>query len=498
METDIKIKNYNNVYVKIECNRGILFELQEHFTFELPNAKHMKRKFLHWDGKIRLLNGNKKTIYVGLVFKLKTIAEEMGYSVSIEDGILEKEQINIEDLKQHIIDLNLPDNKETRDYQFEGVKNCLEHKRCLILSPTASGKSLLIYLLYRILNIKTLLIVPRISLCAQMKSDFIEYATNDDFDVENSTSLIMAGADKNNLKDLTISTWQSIDAIGSKKKGKINLEKKQWLENFDMVIVDEAHHAQANSLKEILENFDGDYRFGFTGTTDGTETNEMVLEGLFGPIIKLITTRELIDQNYIADLKINCILLKYKKETKKLLSGKYQEEKEFLLSHKRRNKFICDLALKLEGNTLILFKEIKTQGKELLTYLEANSNNKKVYYVDGSVDVDERELIRKEYDNTENNIWLASIGTTGTGMNAVNIKNIILASPSKSRIQVLQNIGRGLRKSSKKTHLVVFDIADDLARSKSMINHTYRHFIQRLKMYSSEEFDYQIKELEIE
>ena len=255
---------------------------------------------------------------------------------------------------------------------------------------------------------------------------------------------------------------------------------------------DEAHLFKAKSLTTIMSKLtDCKYRFGFTGTLDGTQTNKMVLEGLFGAAKKVTTTSELIEQKHLADFKIKCLLLKYPEEICKLMKGQdYQTEIDYIVRSPERNNFIKNLALSLEGNTLLLFQFVEKHGK-ILHDLISKEADCKVFFVHGSVDGDEREQIRKIVETEKKSIIVASYGTFSTGVNIKNLHNIIFASPSKSRVRNLQSIGRGLRKSETKTESVLFDIADDFSM-KSYRNHTLLHFIERTKIYGEEKFPFKV------
>jgi superfamily II DNA or RNA helicase len=266
---------------------------------------------------------------------------------------------------------------------------------------------------------------------------------------------------------------------------------KPWYQQFGVVFGDEAHGAKATSLIQILSSLTScQYRFGTTGTLDGSPLNEATIEGLFGPKYKAVSTRELMDQGYVAKLKIKCIVLKYDEQTSKDLKGKtYQEEIDFLICSEPRNKFIRNLGLSLKGNKLVFFR-IVDHGKTLHDLI-TRSTDHNVFYIDGSVSGDNREAIRKAIEEEENAILLASLGTTSTGVSINRLHHMIAASPSKSKIKVLQSIGRMLRQHDEKTHAVLYDIVDDLSTGKQK-NFVLQHFEERAKIYDSEQFDYKI------
>ncbi len=380
---------------------------------------------------------------------------------------------------------------ERREYQLDAIKHGIANKRATFLAATSAGKSFIIYSLIRFWDKPTLLIVPRVGLVTQMKSDFADYAK--DWDVDEYVSQISAGAEKTNLKQVVVSTWQSVI--------KFVKEDPEWFDQFEVVIGDECHEAKAASLTAILECMKNcEIRFGFTGTLDGVDVNELTIEGLFGPIKKVIRAHELIDQGYGAEINIKCIQFQYSKETLKAKKRKYPEEITFINTHKNRLKFIVKLAQSLKGNTLILFRKVEEHGEVLKEMADALNKNDEydIHFVSGRVKKEEREIIRqkmnerKKYQN-----MFASEGTTSVGTNIKNIDYIIFASPSKSKIRVLQSIGRGLRKSETKHKMTLFDLSDDLSKGKNK-NYTYNHFVERLKMYVSERFPYTIHYVKLE
>jgi superfamily II DNA or RNA helicase len=256
------------------------------------------------------------------------------------------------------------------------------------------------------------------------------------------------------------------------------------------VVGDEAHQFKSKSLISIMTKLaDAKYRYGFTGTLDGSQTHKWVLEGLFGPSYKIIKTNELMKKGHVATLDINVLLLKHPPNK----FENFEEEVQYIINHNRRNNFIKNLALDLKGNTLILFARVEKHGEPLYNLIN-NSNiieNRRVFFVHGGIDTEDREEIRDITEKERNAIIVASYGTFSTGINIKNLHNVIFASPSKSRIRNLQSIGRVLRKGDNKTKATLYDIADDISY-KSRKNYTLNHLIERIKVYNEENFNYDI------
>jgi superfamily II DNA or RNA helicase len=375
------------------------------------------------------------------------------------------------------------------DYQIKAFVKAIRKRRILLLSPTASGKSLIIYLILRYLHerldfSRTLVVVPTTSLVSQLATDFADYG----FDSDSLVHRIYEGESKTTAKPIIISTWQGIQ-----------YQPKKWFEQFDSLFGDEAHLFAAKSLQYIgLSAIRARYRVGTTGTLKDTKTHKLVLEGLFGPVYKVISTKELMDAGTVAQLTVKGLLLKHDVAACKKAKGfTYQEEMDYLCAHEGRNKFITNLALSLDGNTLVLFQYVEKHGKILFDMISsAKTCQRKIFYVHGKVDSDVREEIRKIVETETDAIIVASYGTFSTGINIKNLHNLIFASPTKSKVKTLQSIGRGLRLHTSKAGATLLDIADDL-RHNGKENFTLKHFLERLRIYTEEKFKFKIYKIEL-
>jgi superfamily II DNA or RNA helicase len=487
---------FNTVHARIMAEPGIAKEIQEYFTFDVPNAKFTPAyKNKYWDGKIRLFSPFNGLLYIGLLDYLAEFAKERNYTLQLDREFTQKPpQVNLEQLNDFLQTLKLKANGKPispHQHQLDAILTAINRERALLLSPTASGKSLIIYSLLRwYQNIippdrKILIVVPTISLVSQMKSDFADYASDNDWDSEENCHAIFGGQQKMDSRQIVVSTWQSIYEL-----------PKSYFDQFEVVIGDEAHLFKAQSLTSIMTKLiKCPYRIALTGTLDGTKTNKLTIEGLFGTTVKVTSTKDLIDKNLLSNISIDCIVLNYPSEIcKSLKEASYQEELEFLVSNSLRNSFISNLAVATKGNTLVLFQFVEKHGKPLYDLIKKKAKNRKVFFVHGETEAEYRESVRHITEKEDNAIIVASYGTFSTGINIRSLKNIIFASPSKSRIRVLQSIGRQLRKSDKKEKACLYDISDDL-RWKSRKNHTLKHFVERVKIYSEEGFPYKMIKL---
>ena len=475
------ISKKNEVYLQVKSEPHVYYELSDYFTFDVPGAKFMPQyRNKYWDGKIRLFSNHNGEIYVGLLDKLIKFCEDHDYTYEFIEseyyglpfeinGMISKEGV-----KDYMTAIS---RYAPREYQVEGVYDALKHNRKLLISPTASGKSLMIYSIVRYYVEKgknTLIVVPTTSLVEQMYKDFADYG----WDVGSFCHKIYAGKERETDSQVIITTWQSIYKL-----------PRKYFERFSVVVGDEAHQFKSKSLVSIMSKLsDAKYRFGFTGTLDGTQTHKWVLEGLFGASYKIIKTDELMKKGHLAKLNINILLLKHspnKFET-------FEDEIQYIIGHNRRNNFIKNLALDLKGNTLILYARVEGHGQPLFDLINnSKADDRQVFFIHGGVETENREEVREITERENNAIIVASYGTFSTGINIKNLHNVIFASPSKSRIRNLQSIGRVLRKGDRKSKATLYDIADDISY-KSRKNYTLNHLIERIKVYNQENFNYDI------
>lgn len=477
---DIVIDYKDEVYVKIRGNSSVEREIYDEFKFTVDKSKFIrknnKRNYKNWNGDIHMYNLRTKEIYCGLKQAVINFCNESGYTV--EDNTPNNTiTISDDDYDKFVKFLKLPQDRIPRDYQKDAFIHCVENSKALLVSPTSSGKSLLIYMLSRFYmtaekDTKILIIVPGTILLDQMVSDFHSYGYTEDIHI------VKGGKEKQADSHITVSTWHSL----------VDMDK-EYYKQYTAVIFDEAHTCKAKSLTGIIGNLQGcRYRFGFTGTLQTDVVNILTLEGLFAPAKQFIKTHELMERKVIADLFINIICFDYDKQTRKYMKNKsYHEEIDFLISNEKRNKFIVKLEKNLSGNTLILCSRVDSHAKVLYDLFVAAG--RKVYYIVGDTDDDTREKIRKKMETETNTVLIASYGTLSMGVSIVNLHNVIFATAYKTNIKTLQSIGRVLRKSNEKNDATLYDLADDFSHNGKN-NFTLTHLYERVKIYDQEQFKY--------
>ena len=476
------IKKKNEVFLQIQAEPYVHQELSDYFTFEVPEAKFLKRnpKYKYWDGTIRLYSPGTGNLYAGLYTHLVEWCKDKRYSL---ESVNNDWYGSANDVNSFVSPVGVKDfvdkisNIKARDYQYYTVYLALKYHRGLFLSPTGSGKSLMIYSIaryYFATDKKILIIVPTTSLVEQMVKDFTDYGWN----VDEHVHKIYSGKEKNSDKPIIVTTWQSIYKF-----------PKRYFDDIDCVIGDEAHLFKSKSLTGIMEKLhNAKYRFGFTGTLDGTKTHKWVLEGLFGACEKVTKTDDLIKKGHLSNLRIKILVCSHEYQ----YFEDYHQEMEYIVTNKKRNNLIKNLVNDLNENTLVLFNYVEKHGEPLYELINNSVDDKrKVFFVHGSVDTDDREEVRKITEQENNAIIIASYGTFSTGINIKRLHNIVFASPSKSRIRNLQSIGRVLRKGEGKEIATLYDIADDISNTSKQ-NYTLRHLQERIKIYQEENFKYEI------
>jgi len=490
----------NEVKMKVVTSDELLRNtLYNAFSYYVENSHHMKRQSAYkgWDGKIHLFKSNTGNTYLALLPLIIDIIEKEFKHLHI---VYSEEMLKFFDTFNYDNDevVNFIENfakgseRKPRDYQIDAVKTALFRRRLVVESPTASGKSLIMYLiadyLLKIKKIKSVLIlVPTTNLVEQMRKDFSEYSNGE---TDAWVQMIYGGKDKEIENRIVISTWQSVYEF-----------KKDYFGYFECLMIDEAHTAQAKCLNHIGEStINAKYRIGFTGTLQKQMSQVMQITAILGRPVRVAKTKELIEKNFLSNLRIETQYLLYDKviceDFYKKCKKDYHAEVDYINSIVPRRKFITELTKGLVGNTLLLFTRVEKSGLIIYEELKKVMPDREIHMIYGDISVGIREDIRDLMKTRNDIILVASYGTTSAGVNIPSIKNIVMIEPIKSKIRLFQSIGRGLRLHEGKDELVVYDIVDDLSYFRYS-NYVLKHYIERLKEYQNEGFENTINEIPI-
>jgi len=497
---DINLIKINDTYIEVTADDSIEKEIHEFFKFQMPNYQFSPQGKKGWKGWVHLYNLRYKTLPAGLLKYLLEFAKDHSYTVGYNPDLYIYNDFSRQEARDFIKSLNLHSRGnplEIREYQEIGLAKAIRYKRLTMISPTRSGKSLILYSYVRYLLDSGkancgLLIVPTTSLVEQMYADFEDYSTRNQWPVQSRVQRLYEGY-SNDLEpgtQLLISTWQSLYKMPD-----------EFFHQFDFLIGDEAHTFSAKQIGKVAGRcINASYRLACTGTTHDDDISNLKVEGYFGPISKLTTTKKLMDDGHIATLSIKSLILKHppgtKKKVHKLISGDsmaagYQAEIDYIINCTPRNRFITNLALSIEGNTLLMF-HFERHGRIIYDLImeKLNESPRKLFFVNGKTETENREEVRGIVDGERNAIIVGS-GVFSTGITIRNLNNVVFASPTKAKIKTLQSIGRSLGLGDNKTTATLYDICDDFRESPDddEFNYGLEHYAIRMKIYQDEKFN---------
>lgn len=497
------ITKLNESYLKItDIEYDTAIFLNDQFSFFAEGYRwNPKFKTKKWDGKIRLFNMRNSTLPIGCFDKLINLCNNSGIKYKVADYELIDVDVTTDKIN-NFIQNDIKCELILRDYQINAVLGSFNKNKCITLLPTSSGKSfiqftIINYLLQKGYIKKALLIVPTVSLVDQMQYDFLDYAKNVK-DYKENIHCIYSGKSKESDKSIIISTWQSL----------INIEDKNWFKQFDLIASDEVHLATGKCLSDIISLCsNAKFKLGFSGTLQESKVAKEQLESLFGSVNQFVTTQELMEAGTLTKIKIYNLVLNYSEEDKKKFKDKikteykkerdgaakkYQIESDFIKKNKNRVKFILQTIKKCKGNTLILFKNID-YGEKLAELINKYIEDRNVYFICGDISPAERERVRLIMEEENDAIIVATLNIFSTGINIKKLKYLMFVQSVKSKIKVLQSIGRVLRKHGSKNEAIFIDIIDSIDKK----NFSVKHGLSKLELYETEGFDYKVKEINL-
>lgn len=452
-----------------------------------------------WDGNISFIKRNK--IPSGLWKEVVDICKEYDFKLSM-NGITDLFNTDITESEfiDWVNDFFKDSEIKPRDYQIDAAFKILKYKRCLAELATSAGKTLIsfmvvAYMMDKLNKKKILFIVPNVSLVLQATGDFEEYNKSR---IQLKIQQIYSGVKIRPSSNIVIGTYQSLVK-----------KDEEYFSQFDVVMVDETHKAKANSIQKIMDKcWHCDYRFGLSGTIPKRGTvNRLSLMSAMGPLVTQVKANYLQDEGYIAKCKVLQIHMDYatvaQKESFAFLSKNpidrqrlFSLEQNFINENEKRLDFVCQVVKKSTSNSLVLFHKI-VYGEKLYQKLRSITD-KKVYYVDGSINADLREEFKRRMEKNDDVIIVASYGTFSTGISIKNIHNIFFTESFKSEVIIRQSIGRGLRQHHSKDIVKIYDFIDDFRYKDDELdwmNYIYRHGQERRKIYKEEKFPFELQNI---
>ena len=485
MEYDITVQKQNNSYVQLHCNEELNHKIYILFSAFQPGYKFSPRfKMKLWDGKIHAYSPITQLLPIGLVDNLINWCKKNSYTYKLFGLDDFKDTVSYGDMKEYV---NSQITKfDARDYQLDAIYSALTNKRGVLLSCTGSGKSLMIYGILKYLIAKKnkrhlLLIVPNVSLVEQMYTDFIDYGWEN---IENDVEKLYSGMDPMFRTPVLISTWQSLEN-----------QDKDFFAEYQGVIVDECQGSKSSVLARIVKQCVGaDYKIGTTGTLPTELADQLIINGVLGNNIFELKSKTLIDLGYLTKIVVASIFVRYPEEFIKANKDRtYQEEVKVVEEKPERNRtlnFVIDHS-KPTDNILILVNH-KDHLKSVKEYLNLVYPERKVSIIMGEVKAKERESIRTGIEYEDGTLLVCTYQTMSAGVNIPKLHAVMLYANSKSRIKVLQSIGRGLRKHVSKNKVIIYDIIDDLSyktrTGRAHKNYCMQHYDERMSYYKEQEF----------
>ena len=448
--------------------------IREHFSVK-NEAAHFQRRMGRFVPSRTYVITNGGKIDIGLIPEVLKFCKSKDIQTKLEKELLPILNPSLRTQRHNSYDLSLT----YRDYQQKIIDKCIDAGRGTIVLATAGGKTLtmagLLEYFYKnhSKNFKCLIIVPDLGLVNQTKGDFKDYNTS--FSTSKWT-----GKD-----ELNLSTNVIVANLGILQSSKQDIS---WIEHIDLLIVDEVHKLRrGNKVNNILCKIHTDNRFGFTGTLPPDNLDKWNIFGKIGPQLYEKMAHELRDEKYVTPATVHVLELNYNTPNEEIYQGTnsnayYLQENVFIRNSEYRNTLLSKLCNKLDNNTLILVDYIE-HGELLTEALRNICQNKDIYFIQGSVETDERKRIQNFMESKKNIVVVAISKIFSTGINIKNLHYIIFAGGGKAKIKIVQSIGRGLRLHIDKQELIIFDIADNLRYGQ-------RHIEQRLSLYDNEDIKY--------
>lgn len=458
-------------------------KLVEELSYFLPYARHTPAfKLGRWDGKVRYCDVGARS-YINLLDRLLPIVQDAHYDIELVDNRTTTQfafEKIVDDSYSHVVwpEGHICEGEPIilRDYQVKIINEYLQHPQGIQCISTGAGKTLVTAVLSHKIEPygRSIVIVPSKQLVVQTEADY----KNLGLDVG-----VFFGDRKEYNKTHTICTWQSLEALNKKSKNfdpEVSLD--DFIEGVVCVIVDEAHGAKAEALKKLMTTTFRrvPLRWGMTGTIPEEEHEAIALYASIGPLIHIVTAKELQDKGVLANLHVHVLQLKDPIRVFK----NYQQELSWLCTDKIRIEWMAEHIIEQAktGNTLVLVQRKKT-GVMLQKLITGS------VFIHGNIKIKERKEEYDEVRTSAGKVIIATAGIAAIGIDVPRIFNLYLFEPGKSFVRVIQSIGRGIRKAKDKDYVNIFDMTSTCKYSK-------RHLTKRKKFYRGAQYPFTIKKVD--
>ena len=320
---------------------------------------------------------------------------------------------------------------ELRYYQKEAIAKALEQKRGVLEMATGSGKSVVIYNLIKEFGVKKVLIlVPNLSILSQMHKQLCHFFSP-------KKVSICGGGKKDISKDIVLGTPQSILPF-----------TKELNETVNLLLIDEAHHSSAETIRTINQELENVfYRFYFSGTAFRNGEDELELIGAIGEKIYEYDTKKAIADGFLTSPIFLVYDLKHQFEDFET----WAEELDVLIKNEAYNLRVAEIVNNIKDKKILVFVERVVHGKILSEMIPGS------IFIHG-------QSGRKYNDDALQNFALKGPGCLvatskllGEGVDIPSAEIAVLASCGKARSNVIQMIGRFLRKAEGKKFALIVD-----------------------------------------
>ena len=503
----LKVDDSKRFLVIVDSTELEYQQLEHSFTKRVMNWAAIRNKNSHQPKSFETrFVDHYGRIPIGLWSEVQKLAKQYLFTLEI-DGIeyLYNKNYDESEFIEWVNTYFEESEKQPRDYQIEGVSRILKYRYCIEEISTSGGKTLMAFMLFRYLmekgEIKKMLyVVPNISLVTQTEEEFYEYEENCGKKPTWKSQCVFGGTknDESDKANIVFGTFQSLS-----KKG------LDYFTKFDAVFIDETHHAKTSSIKNILlKSYNSKYSVGMTGTLPPEGSlDSFTVQSYIGPCVYIVKSADLIAANFATPVKVIGIEMDYldeevkrrlynlrnvaadEKDGVKLLNL----EKDIMRENRKRLVYVCQTISKATKNSLVLFSDIKNEyGRNIFNWLKENTD-KTIYYIDGETKADNREYYKKQMENEEGVIIVASMGVFSEGISINNCHNIFIVESSKSEYRVRQMLGRGMRLMEGKEIMTVIDFCDNFEYGTNKfqrINYLKRHYLERQRIYKDKGFPF--------